>query len=474
MNARHAPITPAFLDGGGDMGARMRTFDWESHPLGPPEDWPPALRLAVSLCLSSSFPTAIYWGPEFHVLYNDAWSPIPAERHPAALGQPARELWSDIWHVVGPQFEQVMASGVGVAQYEQMLPMVRGGAARETWWNYSLTAIRKMDNTIGGLFNQGNEITDLVFARRARQAEVERLRELFRKAPAPIALLRGPQHAFEIANDAYLALIGRADIIGKPVAEALPEVAAQGFVDLLDQVFRTGEPYLGAGVAVKLQRAPEAPIDERVLDFIYQPMRDAAGTVDSIFVLVTDVTERARAEAALRITNWQLGEERARLASTVEAERRAQAALRRFNETLEAHVQMRTAQLERTLAGQSAIADRLRASFESSLSYQGFMSADGTLLEANSASLAGIDAKLNDVIGRPFWETPWFAATPGITQEIRHAVAVAAGGVEVRRVIELELPSGRRTFDFSLRPVRNGRGEIVGIVPEGVDITPPA
>jgi PAS domain S-box-containing protein len=471
MNARLAPPTPAFLEGGNDMGARMRAFDWDSHPLGPPDGWPPALRMAVSLCLSSSFPTAIYWGPELYVLYNDAWSVIPAERHPAALGRPARELWSDIWHVVGPQFEQVMATGVGVAQYEQMLPMVREGAPRETWWNYSLTALRHPDNSIGGLFNQGNEITAVVLARRERQAEVDRLRELFRQAPAPIALLRGPHHVFEIANDAYLHLIGRADIVGQPLVQVLPEVEAQGFVKLLDDVFRTGTPYVGAGVTVKLERTPGAPAEDRVLDFIYQPVRDDAGVVDSIFVLATDVSERARAEAALRISNWQLGEERARLAATVEAERRAQTALRRFNETLEAHVKMRTAQLERTLAAQSATADRLRASFESSLFYQGFMDVDGLLLEANSASLAGVDAKLNDVIGRPFWETPWFARTPGLPEQMREAVATAARGEPVRRVIEVELEGGRRTFDFSLRPVRNGRGEIVGIVPEGLDIT---
>jgi hypothetical protein len=76
MNARLTPPAPAFLEGGNDMGARMRAFDWDSHPLGPPDGWPAALRMAVSLCLSSSFPTAIYWGPEFHVLYNDAWSVI--------------------------------------------------------------------------------------------------------------------------------------------------------------------------------------------------------------------------------------------------------------------------------------------------------------------------------------------------------------------------------------------------------------
>lgn len=427
--------------------------------------------MAISLCLNSSFPTAIYWGPELYVLYNDAWSVIPADRHPQALGQPARQLWPDIWHVVGPQFEQVLATGNGVAQYEQMLPMLRGGVPRETWWNYSLTALRNADNSIGGLFNQGNEITDLVRARRARQAEIERWRELFRQAPAPIALLRGPQHVYEIANDAYMKLIAGRDVQGKTVKDALPEVESQGFIALLDQVYRTGEAYLGSGVKVKLQRSPGQPAEDSILDFIYQPMRDASGRIEGIFVLVTDVTDRARAEAALRVSNWQLGEERARLAATVEAEQRAQTALRRFNDTLEAQVKLRTGQLERTLANQSAIADRLRATFETTLIYQGFLNTDGILLDANSASLGGIQAKLNDVVGRPFWDTPWFTGTPGMPELTRAAIAAAARGQSVQQMIDVQLPIGLRRFDFSLRPVFNTRGEVIGIVPEAVDLT---
>src|SRR3990167_7515928 len=111
--------SPVFLQGGHEMGQRIRDFDWASHPLGPPHQWPPALQMALSLCLNSSFPTAIYWGPGLHVLYNDAWPAPPAGPHPRALGQPARELRSDIWSVVGPQLAQVMATGEGVAQFEQ-------------------------------------------------------------------------------------------------------------------------------------------------------------------------------------------------------------------------------------------------------------------------------------------------------------------------------------------------------------------
>lgn len=448
------------------MGERIRAFDWASHPLGPPEQWPVALRMALSLCLNSSFPTAVYWGEDLHVLYNDAWSEIPADKHPWILGKPAHEGWSDIWPIVGPQFRQVLQSGEGLALYEQMLPMVRGGQPRETWWNYSFTPIRNPDHSVGGIFNQGNEVTALVFGRRAREAELARWRDMFRQAPAAVALLRGADHRFEFANEAYQRLVGGRELAGKTVGEALPEVVDQGFIDLLDNVYRSAEPHIGAGVSVTLQRAAEGPVEERIVDFIYQPIRDAAGQVDGILVLVTDVTERARAESALRLSNWQLGEERARLASLIEAEQRARVALRRFSESLEATIASRTAELRRALEAQQTAADRLRAAFATDLIFQGFMDTDGTLRDANPASLAAIRCSLSDVVGRPFWETPWFTGTPGASQRVREAVQEAARGRVSQDTLSLRLPEGERTLRFLIRPVRNGRGELVGLVPE--------
>lgn len=466
------PSSPqlAFLQGGGAMGERIRAFDWTGHPLGPPAGWPPALRMAMSLCLNSSFPTAIYWGPEMFVLYNDAWSVIPAEKHPWILGQPAASGWADIWHIVGPQFRQVLETGESFALYEQMLPMERGGAVRETWWNYSLTPIRDADHGIGGIFNQGNEITPLVLARREREAELARWRDMFSQAPAPVALLRGDGHVFEFANDAYLRLVGGRDIVGRKVGDALPEVVDQGFLDLLDGVYTSGEPYIGAGAKVKLQRAAEGPVEERVLDFIYQPMRDAAGTVDGILVLVTDVTDRARAESALRLTNWQLGEERARLASLIEAEQRARIALRRLNDTLEVQVHNRTAELTRALRAQEIATERLRAAFSTDLIFQGYMDPDGTLRDANPASLAAIHCRLEDVVGRPFWETPWFSATPGMPQRVREAVETARQGDTVKEHVSVHLPGGLRSFLFSVRPVFDGRREVIGLIPEALEL----
>lgn len=267
--------------------------------MGPPETWPHALRASLSICLHSSFPTAIYWGPDLRLLYNDAWAPIPAERHPWALGRPGAEVWPDIWDIVGPQFERVLLTGEGFSAFDQMLPMERGGAPAETYWNYSFTPIRDDDGIVVGVFNQGHETTDLVVARRKAEAEIQRLGAMFAQAPGGVAVLRGPDHVFEIVNPAYADLVGRADLVGKTVAAALPEVVSQGFVALLDDVFATGEPHVGRSVPVVLERRP-GEHEERFLDFVYQPLTDGAGQRSGIFVQVTDVTDATRSERALR------------------------------------------------------------------------------------------------------------------------------------------------------------------------------
>jgi hypothetical protein len=154
----------SFLAGKGEMAKRIRRFDWASHPFGPLESWPQSLRSALSICLHSAFPTAIYWGPELRLLYNDAWAPIPGPRHPAALGKPAREVWADIWHIIGPQFNDLLHSGEGFFAEDQMLPMRRYGFEEETYWNYGFTAIRGEDGRIAGIFNSGHETTATVFA----------------------------------------------------------------------------------------------------------------------------------------------------------------------------------------------------------------------------------------------------------------------------------------------------------------------
>lgn len=114
---------------------------------------------------------------------------------------------------------------------------------------------------------------------------------------------------------------------------------------------------------------------------------------------------------------------------------------------------------------------RLRSVFETSYQYQGLLSTEGILLDANPASLAGIEARREDVVGKPFWDTPWFSGTPGMPELVKSAIPLVASGRTVRQEIAVNLPTGFRVFDFSMRPVRNTADEIIGIVPEAMEVT---
>jgi PAS domain S-box-containing protein len=130
-------------------------------------------------------------------------------------------------------------------------------------------------------------------------SERQRLEEIFQQAPSFMCVLSGPEHVFERANERYLRLVGYRDILGKPVRDALPEVVGQGFIGLLDKVYRTGEPFVGTDVRVSFGRPGDAT-EERFVDFVYQPFRAPDGTITGVFAQGIDITERKRAESALR------------------------------------------------------------------------------------------------------------------------------------------------------------------------------
>jgi PAS domain S-box-containing protein len=137
-------------------------------------------------------------------------------------------------------------------------------------------------------------------ANQALSEERQHLRGLFQQAPGFMAALSGPAHVFTMANTAYLQLVGRENILGKPVREALPEVVGQGFIELLDRVYQGGQPFVGRSIRILLKQGPESVQEERFLDFVYQPIFDPDGQVSGIFVQGHDVTDARQAEQALR------------------------------------------------------------------------------------------------------------------------------------------------------------------------------
>jgi PAS domain S-box-containing protein len=147
------------FSGKSEMAKRMRALDWSQTPLGAIETWPQSLRSALSICLNSRFPIAIYWGPEYILLYNDAWRPIVGDKHPWSLGRPGREVWSEIWDDIGPELAGVTATGEGTFHNDEMLAMHRFGYTEECFFEYTFNPIQGQGGEIDGVFNVVSETT---------------------------------------------------------------------------------------------------------------------------------------------------------------------------------------------------------------------------------------------------------------------------------------------------------------------------
>jgi PAS domain S-box-containing protein len=259
--------------------------------------------------LNTGHPMYIWWGPELLCFYNDAYrQSIGPERHPGSLGRPGREVWEEIWDIIGPQVHQVMSGGGATWNENALVPITRNGRREEVYWTYSYSPIidSASHTGVGGVLVVCAETTAHILAARHAEQERERFAQLFEQAPSFVAILRGPEHRFELTNPSYQRLIGHRNVIGRTVAEALPDAAAQGYIELLDRVYSSGEPYAATGAHYAMQLTAAHSIDERYLDFVYQPIKGPDGVIDGIFVEGVDVTSRTLSEAARRDSEEQL------------------------------------------------------------------------------------------------------------------------------------------------------------------------
>jgi PAS domain-containing protein len=147
------------------------------------------------------------------------------------------------------------------------------------------------------------------------------LRQILRQVPAAVATLSGPEHRYTFFNDQYQALSAQRVGLGKTVAQALPELVTQGFVDLLDQVYTTGQPFTGIDKPVQLHNHTTGRIEQRYLDFIYQPLTNEQGQTQGILAFLVDTTERVLARQQVEATNQELATTNARLARPAGAHR---------------------------------------------------------------------------------------------------------------------------------------------------------
>jgi signal transduction histidine kinase/PAS domain-containing protein len=287
---------PSFLNAGGEMGRRMRAFDWPEHPVGDPDSWPQALRTVVGLMLTTQHPMMIFWGEALYCFYNDAFAQsLGPEKHPVMLGAEGRAMWAEVWPVVGKSLEHVLAGRGAVFSENQKVPIIRHGALEDVYWTYSYSPIEDA-GAVGGILVLCTETTAMVRNDREREAAQARQQRLFEQAPGFIIIMRGPEHLVEFVNDAHKHVFASDDWLGKTIREAFPSIEGQGFFESLDAVYATGETYEADGVNVRFQRQPHLPAETRALTFIYAPLFDDLGAITGIFCEGFDVSAGRHAQ----------------------------------------------------------------------------------------------------------------------------------------------------------------------------------
>jgi signal transduction histidine kinase len=171
LDTTHPILAPSFLSGGGEMGALTRAYNWTSSPVGPPDDWPPSLRITVSNLLRSRFPMFLWWGRSMTQFYNDAYRPSLGNigKHPLALGQDGADCWPEIWPIISPLIDSVRATGEPTWMEDQLVPIYRNGAIEDVYWTYSYSAVLAENGSIGGILVTCVETTEAVLGRKERE-----------------------------------------------------------------------------------------------------------------------------------------------------------------------------------------------------------------------------------------------------------------------------------------------------------------
>ncbi|MFZ0423949.1 MAG: PAS domain-containing protein [Xanthobacteraceae bacterium] len=285
------------------MASLIRSFDWSSTPLGSIAQWPESLKTTTGFLVRSPVPIVLLWGTDGVMIYNDAYSVFAGGRHPKLLGSKVREGWPEVADFNDNVMKVGLAGGT-LAYRDQELTLHRSGKPEQVWMNLDYSPVVDESGEPAGVIAIVIETTQRVLADRRAVAEQARQRQLLSQMPGFVAVVAGPEHVFDYVNEAYVKIAGRSDFVGSSVREAFPDLAGQGYYELLDQVYATGETVVTRGMELRLQGSDEV----QFIDFVYQPIRNDEGHVTGIFVGGYEVTEAHRAAAALRASEARLRE----------------------------------------------------------------------------------------------------------------------------------------------------------------------
>ncbi len=294
----------SFPSSTGVMADKVRAFPWDQTSLGPIDKWSPALRITVDAMIASRFPQCLFWGPDLIAICNDGYLPLLGAKE-EAFGKPLRAGWREIWDELKPIAEKAMG---GDAVYFEDFPLQTtiNGRVATAYFTFCYSPIRDESGAVVGIIDTVVETTEAVEGRQRLLSETERYRQMFANAPGFMAMLSGPDHIIQYANQAYLELVSHRDVVGRSLRDAVPEVAEQGYLAILDDIRKTGEPYSADGALFSVHAMPGGVVQNRFVDFACQPVKDSSGNVTDIFLSGVDVTERTAADLALRQSESRL------------------------------------------------------------------------------------------------------------------------------------------------------------------------
>jgi PAS domain S-box-containing protein len=281
--------------GEGEMAELILGHDWKLTPLGPMERWSTELVTIVNLMLSSPTPARILWGPDLILLYNDAYSVIPGKRHPAALGQPAREVYRESWHVVGPLLEEAFASG-GTFSYEKLrVPIETESGLKDFYLNYSYSPVFE-NGRVAGLFGFLHDVTEEVNAMRSlRENEARAWRVLQSIGEAVIvtdadACIVQMNRVAEVLTGWMLVEVANRPLAG--IFRVLDEHSHRQIENAVEQVKRLGTTVAPANCPILLRRTG----GEIAIDNSASPIFDNHGELAGVVLVFRDMGERRAAE----------------------------------------------------------------------------------------------------------------------------------------------------------------------------------
>ncbi len=215
-----------FPPGGGEMGARMRALDWSQTGLGPVSTWPAHLKSAIGLMLPAQAQIALFWGPDLIALYNDAYVPTIGDKHPRALGRPARENWAELWDDLGPLLRRVLDAGETVFAKDRQFYIERHGRPEHVYFDISYSPVRDEAGRVAGVLCIVSETTERVLAQERQRLLLQetnhRLKNIFATIDAMIGLsvrsARTPQELAQALRGRLAALLRAKELVRPEMA----------------------------------------------------------------------------------------------------------------------------------------------------------------------------------------------------------------------------------------------------------------